>query len=149
MKKLFLTILCFLPFAGWAQSIQHYGKKIDESGAISMPELVNILANGKEKHVKVYGKITEVCQVKGCWMLIDKGDGTTMRVKFKDYGFFVPKDCAGKTAVMQGRAYFRTATVAELRHYAEDAGKTKEEVEAITEPQQVMAFEAEGVILKD
>jgi hypothetical protein len=149
MKKLFLAIMCWLPIAAWAQSVKYYGKQIDETGAISMTELVKMLGDGKEKHVKVYGKITEVCQVKGCWMLIDKGDGTTMRVKFKDYGFFVPKTCAGKTAVMEGRAYFRTATVNELRHYAEDAGKTKEEIEAITEPQQVMAFEAEGVILKD
>jgi hypothetical protein len=82
-------------------------------------------------------------------MLIDKGDGTTMRVKFKDYGFFVPKDCAGKTAIMEGRAFFRTVSVDELKHYAEDAGKSKEEIEKIKEPQKALAFEAEGVILKD
>lgn len=81
-------------------------------------------------------------------MTIDKGDGTTMRVKFKDYGFFVPKDIAGKTAIMEGMARMETTSVDEQRHYAEDAGKTKAEIEAITQPTRELVFEASGVIIK-
>jgi hypothetical protein len=145
---MFLIFLAFYGFTD-AQNLTYFGKKIDENGAISMAELIEKTAGGNEIHAKVYGKVEEVCQAKGCWMLIDKGDGTTMRVKFKDYGFFVPKDCAGKTAIMEGRAFFRTVSVDELKHYAEDAGKSKEEIEKIKEPQKALAFEAEGVILKD
>ena len=38
--------------------------------------------------------------------------------------------------------------VATLQHYAEDAGKSKEAIAAITEPQEMLTFEAEGVIIK-
>lgn len=149
MKNLIIVLFLVTSHFVYAQEVQHFGKKIDESGAISMAELLEKTADGKEVHVKVYGKVEEVCQTKGCWMLIDKGNGTTMRVKFKDYGFFVPKNCAGKTAIIEGKAFFRTVTVDELKHYAEDAGKSKDEIEAIKEPQKALAFEAEGVILKD
>ena len=38
-------------------------------------------------------------------------------------------------------------SVAELKHYAEDANKPKEEIEKITQPEKKPAFEAEGVII--
>ena len=72
-----------------------------------------------------------------------------MRVTFKDYAFFVPKDASGKTVIMDGYAYKNVTTVAELRHYAEDAGKPKEEIEKITEPESELVFEAHGVIIKN
>lgn len=132
----------------FAQSVAHYGEQIDEKGAISMARLEKQMKDKEQMEVKVTGKVVECCQVKGCWMTIDKGDGTTMRVKFKDYGFFVPKDSAGKTAIMQGKAIMETVSVDEQRHYAEDAGKSKAEIEAITEPSRQLVFEASGVILK-
>ena len=97
--------------------------------------------------VKITGKIASVCQKKGCWMMMETSDGQTMRVRFKDYEFFVPKDCAGKTAVIEGIAFNDVTSVAELRHYAEDANKSKEEIEKITQPEKKPAFEAEGVII--
>ncbi len=81
-------------------------------------------------------------------MTLEKGDGTTMRVTFTDYGFFVPKDIDGKTVIIQGRAKINTTSVDELRHYAEDAKKSKEEIEKITQPKVEMVFEADGVIVK-
>ena len=125
-----------------------YGAKIDETGAITMSEL-NTQMNGKEEiDAKVTGKVTSVCRVKGCWMTIDNPDGTQMRVTFKDYGFFVPKDISGKTVVVSGKAYMNTTTIEELKHYAEDAGKSEEEIAKITAPKKELAFEAEGVIVK-
>jgi hypothetical protein len=76
------------------------------------------------------------------------GDGEEMRVTFKDYGFFVPLDAAGKTVIMEGKAYYDTTSVDMLRHYAEDAGESPEEIEKITEPKLELAFEATGVLLK-
>ena len=51
-------------------------------------------------------------------------------------------------AVIQGKAEIETTSVEELQHYAEDAGKSKEEVEAIKEAKTELVFVAEGVILK-
>ncbi|MBK6484905.1 MAG: DUF4920 domain-containing protein [Chitinophagales bacterium] len=131
-----------------AQTPAYFGQQIDEKGAISMAKLEKQMKDKDEMQTKVTGTVVECCQVKGCWMTIDKGDGTTMRVKFKDYGFFVPKDIAGKTAIMEGMARMETTSVDEQRHYAEDAGKTKAEIEAITQPTRELVFEASGVIIK-
>ena len=103
------------------------------------------------ENVKVEGKVESVCQAKGCWMNIvsEDPDKEVMFVKFKDYGFFMPKDIAGRTVIMRGSAFKEETSVDELRHLAEDAGKSKEEIEAITEPVVELKFMADGVILKD
>lgn len=127
-----------------------FGSKIDEAGAISMDSLMLAIQAGKGavENVKVQGLIEGACQKKGCWMNMDGGNGTSMRVTFKDYAFFVPKNCGGKTAIIQGRAYLDTTSVQDLRHYAEDAGVSQDSLNKITEPEIELAFEAEGVIIK-
>ena len=69
-------------------------------------------------------------------------------VRFKDYGFFMPLDAAEKEVIVAGKAYVKETSVDELRHYAEDAGKTQEEIALITEPKKEFAFEANGVLMK-
>jgi hypothetical protein len=81
-------------------------------------------------------------------MDLKSGDSSTLRVTFKDYGFFVPKDAAGKQAVVQGIAKIEETSVADLKEYAKDAGKSTEEIEAIKEPKKELVFEATGVIIK-
>jgi len=78
-------------------------------------------------------------------MTVETGSGQEIRVTFKDYGFFVPKDAAGQIAVFEGAAKRATIDVATLKHYAEDAGKSKEEIAAITEPETKLTFVASGV----
>ncbi|NJC25402.1 DUF4920 domain-containing protein [Neolewinella antarctica] len=93
------------------------------------------------------GEVTEVCQAKGCWMTINSGQEDEIMVKFKDYGFFMPKDISGREVVMNGMAYYQITPVDELRHYAEDAGKDAAEIAAITEPVKELRFLADGVKL--
>jgi hypothetical protein len=78
-------------------------------------------------------------------MTMDSGESGQMMVRFKDYGFFVPKDISGREVVVHGKAYYQLTPVEDLRHYAEDAGQSPEEVAAITEPKQELHFLAEGV----
>jgi Domain of unknown function (DUF4920) len=125
-----------------------FGKKITEQGAVPATELVRTMAGAAEKPAKITGTVESVCQMKGCWMTLKTADGQTMRVTFRDYGFFVPKDIAGKTVVLQGTAQQTTTSVARLRHYAEDAGKPKAEIERITQPETTLNFVADGVIVK-
>ncbi|HEY4797831.1 MAG TPA: DUF4920 domain-containing protein, partial [Bacteroidia bacterium] len=106
------------------------------------------LAGKDSAPLKVEGKISAVCQKKGCWMELDLGNNQTMRVAFKDYKFFVPKDASGKTAIVDGMAHNDTLSIEDQKHYAEDAGKSKEEIAQITKPQPEISFEARGVIIK-
>ncbi|HEY8366768.1 MAG TPA: DUF4920 domain-containing protein [Bacteroidia bacterium] len=130
-------------------SAEYFGTKIDEHGALSAEAIMNKLANADSlTNVKMEATIEKVCQMKGCWMTLVADGDAPIRVTFKDYAFFVPKDAAGKKAVVQGVAYKEVLTVDMLKHYAEDAGKSKEEIAAITEPKTEYTFEAEGVIIK-
>ena len=149
MKKLIFTLLGVFLFASMEAQDSFYGERIDDKDAISMSELLTELEGKESLQTKVEGKVLECCQTKGCWMKVDVGDGSSMQVKFKDYGFFVPKNSSGKTAVMQGIVKVETTSVAERKHYAEDAGKSKEEIDKISKPKKQLVFVASGVLLKD
>lgn len=130
---------------------QYFGEQISDEGAISYSELITKMGESEEVEAVVIGKVGSVCQAKGCWMNIVDSDGGTseeMFVKFKDYGFFMPFDIAGKEVIMRGKAYKEETSVDELRHYAEDEGKSAKEVAAITEPIVELKFMADGVILR-
>jgi len=129
-----------------------YGEKITADGAITYDQLLEKLeTTDSVTNVKVTGLIDGVCQAKGCWMnIVSTSDKSkeSMFVKFKDYGFFMPLDASGSTATMEGKAYKEETSVEELRHYAEDEGKSAEEIAAITEPITELKFMASGVILQ-
>lgn len=123
-----------------------YGAGTTKEGAIAIAEMEKNISNNKFEG-KVTGKVTDVCQEKGCWMKIEKADGSKMMVKFKDYGFFMPKNIVGKEVVLDGEASVKEVSVKQLKHYAEDAGKSKEEVDKITTPSKEIIFVAKGVLV--
>ncbi|WP_411768317.1 DUF4920 domain-containing protein [Winogradskyella sp. A3E31] len=126
------------------------GKSITDDDAISTRRMLDhysAMKVGDTVNAKMTGKITEVCAKKGCWMTLDMGNGETARVTFKDYGFFMPLDASGEV-VINGKAFVSETSVEDLKHYAEDAGKSEEEIAAITVPQKTYGFEADGVLLK-
>lgn len=55
--------------------------------------------NGEEFHFE--GILTEVCQTRGCNFYLDTGENQ-IRVRFLDYGFFVPTDSDGRKTVVRG-----------------------------------------------
>lgn len=129
---------------------KHFGAMIDESGTIAFEDLMAKMNGVDSLPAKFVGTVAEVCQKKGCWMNVksDKS-GDEIFVQFKDYAFFMPKDIAGRKVTLDGYAYREVTSVDELRHYAEDEGKSKEEIEKITEPKEELKFLASGVILMD
>ena len=76
-------------------------------------------------------------------------EGDTLMVRFRDYGFFVPKQgVEGKKAIIKGSAFMDTVAVEMLRHYAEDAGESEKDILKITEPEYVLGFIADGVLIE-
>lgn len=126
-----------------------YGEAITTTDAVSFSEIDLTAMEEKGQLVTLEGAIEATCKVKGCWMTIDDEKGGSLRVTFKDYGFFVPKEgVEGKTAIIQGALEKKEFSVEELRHYAQDAGKSQEEITAITEPVIEYSFVADGVVIK-
>lgn len=133
-------------------SYSSFGKEINDSDALSAKKMAakfESMTIGDSINTKIIAKVDEVCQAKGCWMKVDLGNGEQAMVKFKDYGFFMPMDIAGKEVVLNGKAFVNEVPVEEQRHYAEDAGKSAEEIAKITEPKRTFSFVADGVLLKE
>ena len=145
MKLNFLVVfLTLLTSYSCDKSITYvnYGDDID----IELSYSENIEDNFEITNIS--GQIIDVCPKKGCWMNV-KVNTDTVFVKFKDYGFFVPKTgIEGKQILMSGKIFRDTISVDRLRHYAEDAGKSIEEINLIVEPEYTLAFTAHGVIIK-
>jgi hypothetical protein len=125
-----------------------YGDPISAEGAVPASQLPRLLAGQDSVEVKLVGTVLESCRNKGCWMKVAVEGEKPMQVTFKDYGFFVPKNMEGETAIMEGLAYVDTVSVADLRHFAEDAGKSAAEIAAITSPEPTLTFVAQGVIIQ-
>jgi hypothetical protein len=121
---------------------------------ISVPEVMNIndvvkkLKGGSEfQEVQVSAKVLEVCAKKGCWLKLELANGETATVKMKDYGFFLPVAAVGKNVVINGTVNLKTVSVAEQKHYAEDAKKSQAEIDAIKEAKQEVRVLASGIVI--
>lgn len=155
MKKTVITLGLLLsaiiaiaqPPAGKAKVGDTYGAKVSEEGAVSISELPNLLKGKDTIAVKIKAKAVSSCSSKGCWMNLQIDDKNTAFVKMKDYGFFVPTAIADKNVVLEGIAFIKTTSVAELKHYAEDGKKSQAEIDAIKEPKQEIRLLANGIMV--
>lgn len=166
MKKfsyfLVLALIGLMVGCGAPQSHQHdhdhdtealpstgsFGEAITKDGAVAVVEIAGLINSDEAIEVKVYGKILEVCQHTGCWLTFDLGNGEEIMVNMKDHDFYVPMDAAGKTAWVEGLAIRELISVELLKHYAEDAGRSQEYIDAITEDAWKYTIEAKGVIIE-
>lgn len=130
-----------------------FGEKITDKDYLTSSDAFakyQTLKAGDTINLKFASTINEVCSKKGCWMKLPAGAANeTVMVRFKDYGFFMPLDSQGREVIVEGKAFVKEVSVDELKHYAEDAGKSEEEIAKITEPKVEMAFEATGVLMKE
>ncbi|HSQ46552.1 MAG TPA: DUF4920 domain-containing protein [Lutibacter sp.] len=129
-----------------------FGENIKAENSISSAEMAEKYKNLKEGdtlNIKFSAPIKEVCKSKGCWMKLDLGNGEESYVNFKDYGFFMPMNADGKEVIVNGKAFVKIATVDELKHLAKDAGTSEEEIAKIKDPKYTLAFEADGVLMKE
>ncbi len=163
MKKLVILSLALFVFAGCKNraetpevvqepevAVQEfiYGERPDAGSVLLATQLHDNfkeiqLADTLQTAFKA--EVLEVCQAKGCWMRLALPEGEEVMVRFKDYGFFVPKDLAGSEVLVQGRAFISEVSEEDRRHLAEDGGATAAEINAIQGTAREYGFEASGV----
>ena len=154
MKKLLLLVPALLfgfilmaqPPEGDANAGMVFGKKTTADGAIPVSELPSKLNGAEPAAVKVTGVVKEVCKAEGCWLKMETANGAMM-IKMKDHAFLVPLSMNGKTIVVDGTATLKETSVDMLKHYAEDAGKSKAEIDAITQPKKEITMQAKGILV--
>jgi hypothetical protein len=130
-----------------ADFVEYGPYKVESSKAIpTKAMLADFVANGNKRSAyTISADIQEVCSKAGCWINIESVKGETLMVRFKDH-FTIPTDTKiGTTAFLHGELYADTVSVDLLRHFAEDAGKSEEEIMKITAPKITTSFEADGI----
>jgi hypothetical protein len=143
------TLVLALATTASAQNGTAYGKKFKTTHSIEAAQLEKTMgAKDKLEKVVINGEITQVCQAEGCWMKMKNASGEDIFVKFKDHAFLIPKDLAGHKAYVSGTAIRKTVSVEDQKHYAEDAGKSEEEIAKITEPKVELRVDATGVVIE-
>ncbi len=153
MKKLvviaslfFGTITMAQPPKGDAKVGTAYGTSFETKEPVDVNKVEETLSGTEKKEMQIEGVVSQVCSKEGCWIKL-KTESKEIMVKMKDHKFLVPLALNGKTVVINGIAMKKTTTVEQLKHYAEDAGKTKAEIEAIKEPKEEVIIQATGIVV--
>lgn len=123
-----------------------FGAPVTLSETTSLTTAVGEIEKYRDKDILIEGDVKKVCEKKGCWMQVSDGK-TEIRMTFKDYGFFVPKDAIGARVVAQGRVIEKVESVKDQKHYLKDAGAPKDAIEAIKDPKSTKSFVASGLKL--
>ena len=147
MKKIKVLLGLFIISASLSGQTSSFGERIEEGIIIENSKIQNLFLAKEKFNAKLKAKVTDVCQMKGCWMKLDIGNEKEIMVNFKDYSFFVPKNIIGKKVVVSGEAFKRNISVDELKHYARDRGENESAISLIVEPKEIYSLTAKGVIL--
>jgi hypothetical protein len=175
-----LLLLAVVPGRSVAEPVAKLPAGQDYGAGITLADLSDFedVLSQPEKYagspVLIRGRISDVCQRKGCWTVLSQGE-EQVRVRFLDYAFFLPKDCSGKQAYVEGIVAVETLSVKMARHYAsesqqeasesqQEASESQQEASesqqdasdsssddpsAIHGPRQVVGFTASGVRIVD
>ncbi|MEZ4317283.1 MAG: DUF4920 domain-containing protein [Myxococcota bacterium] len=113
---------------GWA----HYGDAFATAEAMDCKELIANPDAKLDQTVRVTGRIDNVCQKAGCWMVIADDDGNYLRVTMKEHAFGVPTDTkTGDTTLadIEGTLIKKELDAKTLEHLKSEAKGSPEELE--------------------
>ena len=150
-----MRLLCtlFLLAALTLPAETRLGKPLTQNQPIAIGQLLSQAERYNGKTVQVKGKVTEVCQMMGCWMeLVDSASGKSVRIKVNDGDIVFPKDAPGKMAVAEGKLakimLTKEQAVAWAKHEAEERGRPFKP-ESVKGPVAFYQIEGTGAVLQD
>jgi len=129
MRLLPTLVLLLSAAAAGAATPVPYGKPLPAGDTVPVSQAIEAFDAHTERPQRFSGRITGVCQAKGCWMMLED-DGRAARVMFGQHDFHIPKDTTG-TAVVHGVLTRRQLTPEQVEHLGADsaAGVAVEPVE--------------------
>jgi hypothetical protein len=147
MRTLLLLSLSVAAVSG----AEKFGKGLTLKEATPVETLLAAPDGYTGKMVQVKGKVTEVCQMMGCWMQIQDGQ-KGVRIKVKDGDIMFPKDSAGHNAVAEGVfkkiELNQQQAVAWAKHEAEERGQ-KFDATKIKSGMTIYQIQGTGAVLLD
>ena len=126
---------------------KHYGAPFGDAKMVSLADATAAPGDLAAAPVKIKGKVLDVCQREGCWLVLSDGE-RQMRIHMKDHAFAVPKDIGGKMVVVEGLVEQKTITEAQARHFAEESNG-KVDPATIKGDQTTVRMMATGVLVEE
>ena len=99
----------------------YYGAPMPQSDALSVSEAAKNPAAHTAAPRAFSGRITEVCQNKGCWLVLED-NGAFARVFMNKHSFSVPRQ-TGSKAVVYGTLTVKELDAKEIEHLASEGSK--------------------------
>ncbi len=105
-----------------------YGARLPATmpAAVDLDTAAAHLEDHAGKPAAFSGRITEVCQKMGCWVVLSSEQGTLARVNMHEHAFGVPKDASGP-AIVYGTISKKTASAEEIEHLKKDGASAPED----------------------
>jgi len=148
LKLSLVTLFVLVPLALGARAAStippgsDFGAGLTLSEPTPLAEVVRAPEQFEQQSILLHGKIADVCQRKGCWIVLRDG-GDHVRVRFHDYSFFLPTDASGSEAFVEGVVKVEELTEKAARHYASES--VDGDPDSISGPQREIGFTATGV----
>jgi hypothetical protein len=145
MKTFFITLVAVgcLALAAQARQDSHHGKSVHEAAPAAAGEVIkrgaplgksetvafsDVLKEPQKyagRVVRIEGVVEKVCKAEGCWMEISPAAGAeSIRVTFKNHGFFVPKDSKSMKFRAEGEFGVKVLSKEQVDHLVNDDGAT-------------------------
>lgn len=100
-----LTVLALASALFAQDTVTRHGNAVPAGDAVSVTTVRARSADFVKRPVIVEGVVVRNCTDRGCWMQVaPAADAEGVRVTFRDYGFFIPVNSAGKRVRMVGVA---------------------------------------------
>ena len=148
-RSLILAALIFSAPAFADDTWTHFGNPFTITDTpLSSVAFLNDPSKFDGQTVMIEGRIADVCQKAGCWLVLAEGD-KSIRIRTKAHRFFVAKDAKGKTGKFEGLVKSHKVDAKQVAHYESEStdGAVIPEKQAKTE--QVFELIASGVSIKN
>jgi len=123
---------------------EDFGAGLSLHRPVALADVVRAPERFEQQPVLLHGRLADVCQRKGCWTILRDGEAQ-VRVRFLDYGFFLPTDATGSEAFVEGVVKVEVLSEKVVRHYETESRDG--DPSTVTGPRREVGFVASGVRL--
>jgi hypothetical protein len=104
-----------------------FGAPYDASlKTVSLAQLLEDPAPHLQEAFNLETRVAKVCQKKGCFFIAQEND-LTLRIAFKDYGFFIPTDSSNKVVNLTGVLVEKQMSKEQAEHFKSDIGESDDD----------------------
>ena len=141
---------CFLVLCCSFAAETKLGKPLTLDRATSIAEVNANAPSLVGKTIQVKGRVSEVCEMMGCWMQLVDDSGKSIKIKVKDGEIVFPKESVGKTAIAEGTLakidLTKEQAIAAAKHEAEERGR-KFDASSVKGPVTIYQISGTGAVI--